>query len=219
MSPRRDEKSGARSRRPAKSKAAAKAPAPAAPPKDFLADFFFDADESAEDGALLAAAPLDGEAEAAGDDRPLESEYLSFGLGDETYALPIAALREIVRPMQVTEVPRTPPWVLGVVPLRGTVLPVLDLRVRLGLPVRDGGRTARILVVETSEGPAGLLTDRVAGVVRDDGGALEPPPQALGTGTDFIAGLLRRGGQMLIVLDYDAALRIAEKDRAGRDRT
>lgn len=176
---------------------------------DPLDGFFYHPDEELGGLAVEFPEPEDvlgvAEVPVARQDR----DYLSFFLGDELYALPISALREIVRPLPITEVPRTPAWVLGVITLRGTVLPVMDLRLRLGLPIRDMGRPARFLVVDTEEGPAGLITDRVGRVVRDDLGILEPPPQALGGGAAFIEGILRHEGELLIILDYEAALHVA----------
>ena len=153
-------------------------------------------------------------AQDADDEVDAEAEYLTFWLADELYAVPVAALREIVRPLPVTDVPRTPPWILGVVTLRGTVLPVFDLRLRLGLPVRESHRSTRILVIEGDDGHAGILADRVDQVVRA-GDDLEPAPGALGSSSEHIEGLLRRDGRMIIVLNLDGALRI--DDRHARE--
>lgn len=186
-------------------------------PDDPLGSFFYSSDE--HDGRRLAA--LVGHAQdetgASDDETATTGEYLSFGLADEIYAVPISALREIVRPLPITVVPRTPSYVLGVVTLRGTVLPVLDLRIRLGLPVTPPARSNRILVLETEEGPAGILADRVDEVVRAEDETLEPPPPALGGGAELLAGLLRRDGRMLIVLDLGAALRVDLRRAAGRE--
>ena len=193
-------------------------PSPSAKaPDDPLASFFYSGDE--HDGRKLAAllGRDDDETASPDDDEPVEGEYLSFGLADETYAVPIVALREIVRPLPITLVPRTPSYVLGVVTLRGTVLPVLDLRIRLGLPVGPPTRSTRILVLETEEGPAGILADRVDEVVRAEDETLEPPPAALGGGAELLAGLLRRDGRMLIVLDLETALRVDLRRGAGRE--
>lgn len=208
MSPRRAGKGAPKDRAERRSAAESLAAA--------LEEFFFAPDEVHPDVAVLAEAPAATEAGEAELVTGGEGEYLAFALGDELYALPIVALREIVRPLPITDVPRTPSWVLGVITLRGTVLPVFDLRLRIGLTVGEPGRGTRILVVETEEGPAGLLTDRVEGVVRDEAGELEPPPQALGGGSEFIEGLLRREGRMIIVLSYEAALRIPESERPRR---
>jgi len=197
-------------------RAAASGPAPTgADAADPLADFFYSPDEGGAPGALLAA-PAEalvptGDVE---DEADTEAEYLAFWLADELYAVPVAALREIVRPLPVTDVPRTPPWILGVVTLRGTVLPVFDLRLRLGLPAREETRSTRVLVLEGEDGHAGILADRVDQVVRA-GDDLEPAPGALGGGSEHIDGLLRREGRMIIVLNLDGALRV--DDRRARE--
>lgn len=176
---------------------------------DPLEEFFAGPEELGVTGpaglpAALHGTDWDEEREASA----VDGDYLSFILANEEYAVPITSLREIVRPIPITEVPRTPPYVLGVLTLRGAVLPVLDLRIRLGLPVGEEQRAARILVIETDDGPAGILADRVAEVVRIGNEPLEPPPGALGAGAELLNGIIRRDGRMLIVLNLEAALRV-----------
>ncbi|RMG20642.1 MAG: purine-binding chemotaxis protein CheW [Deltaproteobacteria bacterium] len=154
-----------------------------------------------EDGAKRVGAPP-AEASAG-------AEFLAFWLAGERYALPIDALREIVRLPAVTEVPRTPPHVLGVATLRGEVLPILDLRPRLGLAEAEPTSKARVLVVRSEEGPAGLLVEAVEEVVRVEGAVeLEAPPAVLGHRRELLQGLLRAGDRILAVLDPERALAI-----------
>ncbi len=175
-----------------------------AEPRDPLSEFFVDLEEEGtlRPASLLSAAGSEAFSHADG----RRDDYLSFMLADEEYAVPITALREVVTPLPITEVPRTPSYVLGVVTLRGTVLPVLDLRIKLNLPVGESGQPSRIVVLETRDGPAGVWVDRVVEVVRVGGENIEPPPSVLGGGTDLLRGIIRRDGRMLIVLDLDAAL-------------
>lgn len=175
--------------------------AAAAPADDPLGRFFY-----RQDAGPTATAAAPAPAASATEDEA-GREYLTFWLGDEVYAVPVVSLREIVRPLPVTEVPRTPDFVLGVVTLRGTVLPVFDLRLRLRLPTRADGRDTRVLVLDSDDGPAGIVADRVDQVVRA-AGDLEIAPQALGTGSEHIEGLLRRDGRMIIVLDLETALKV-----------
>lgn len=104
-----------------------------------------------------------GAAEVATDRR----ELLVLTAGEADYAMPVERVREIVRPTTITRVPRLPDWLVGVVPLRGEVVQVVDLRRRLGLERMPTTRASRIVVIHgDDEGVAGLLVDAVKGVVR-----------------------------------------------------
>jgi purine-binding chemotaxis protein CheW len=137
-----------------------------------------------------------------------QKEVLAFNLGPEEYALDIQRIREIIKTRPVTEVPRAPGFVMGIISVRGQVIPVMDLRLRLKLPAAPPGREARVLIV-TRDGEAhGLLVDRVRQVVRMRDEEIEPPPPMLGTGeAEFLFGIGRpREDRMIIVLNADAVL-------------
>jgi purine-binding chemotaxis protein CheW len=133
------------------------------------------------------------------------TEYLAFGLAGETYAVRIAQLAEILRPPPITEVPRAPKTVLGVISVRGKLVTVLDLRRRLRLAEAPIDRRSRILLVDSGAGEQlGLLVDEVQQVWRL---ALEEIEPAAVLGSDqavHIAGIGRptgADGTMLISLD------------------
>ncbi len=149
--------------------------------------------------------------EVAGAEAP--QEYLAFSLTDETYAVPIGTVREIVKVPPLTEVPRAPRELLGVMNLRGEVLPVYDVRPRLLLaggvqPITGPGDVpaqARIVLVKSEAGDAGILADGVEGVVRLLPSLTEPPPPG-GTEKPFLVGLSRRGERLYILLDVEKVL-------------
>jgi purine-binding chemotaxis protein CheW len=140
-------------------------------------------------------------------------EYLAFQLTDETYAVPIEKVREIVKVPALTEVPRAPKELLGVMNLRGEVLPVYDVRARLlltsGIAAVSGpeatGPKARIVLVRSEAGDAGILADGVEGVVRLLPSLTEGPPPG-GTERPFLVGLSRRGERLYILLDVEKVL-------------
>lgn len=159
------------------------------------------------------------ESEKGGTSEHVGAEHVAFHLDSEHWALPIVGLREIVRVIPLTEVPRAAPALLGVMNLRGKVLPVYSLKRRLGFstePARIAGpeadlasvpRGARIIVVRSSEGDAGLLVDEVREVVRLRASSLEPPEAKAGEAHEAIAGVAREGDQRFFLLDLEQVFR------------
>ena len=144
-------------------------------------------------------------------------DYLAFLVGNEEYGVAIDRLREIIKVRPVTEVPHAPPFVLGVIAVRGVVLPVLDLHRRLRLSSDGMSRSARFLVVRRGEEELfGLLVDEVRQVVRLSDGEIEPPPPMLTSSeADFVSGIGRSRGRMVILLNLDQVLRFDVR-RRGR---
>ncbi|CAH2031176.1 chemotaxis protein CheW [Trichlorobacter ammonificans] len=129
-------------------------------------------------------------------------EFLCFTLGDEEYGVNIMEIKEIIKPRELTEVPRTPVFVDGVLSLRGVIVPVLAMRRRLEMtPARDRSQE-RIVIVRHGDGLTGLRVDRVTGVVRIAERCREAAPGVLeGTAREFVAGIGRSDGRMIIILD------------------
>jgi purine-binding chemotaxis protein CheW len=154
---------------------------------------------------------LAGAAEASGPQR----DYLTLVVGDEEYAIAIDRIREIIKVRPVTEVPHVPSFVIGIIAVRGTIVPVLDLRQRLRLATDGLSRTARFLIVAREEEVFGLLVDEVRQVVRLADAEIEPPPAMLSSGeSDFIAGIGRPHGRMVILLALDHVLAFEMPHRA-----
>ncbi|HAT09948.1 MAG TPA: chemotaxis protein CheW [Planctomycetes bacterium] len=134
--------------------------------------------------------------------------YLTFALGDESFALPILRVREIIGITDITPVPRMPAHVRGVLNLRGKVIPVIDLRRRMGFePVPDHKRTC-IVIVQTGSGAeailVGAVVDRVSEVRDIPPSQIEPPPQ-FGAIADpgCITGVGKGGKHVVMLLDTD----------------
>ncbi|MFT3706519.1 MAG: chemotaxis protein CheW [Archangium sp.] len=177
---------------------------------DLLDRFFYRPDEAV--GAFLELAPQTDRAQ-----QPIEEEapeeFLAFVLESETYAVPIGAVREILKISDVTEIPRAKDNLIGLINVRGEMLPLYDVKVRLRLadklPVvrtsKDVARSARVVILRDPEGDAGVLVDRVDGVVKLQLSRLEEAPQ-LGIDRNAIAGLGRRDDELFILLDVEQAL-------------
>lgn len=136
-------------------------------------------------------------------------EYLCFRVAHEGYAISIMAIKEIVKPRDVTEVPRMPAFILGVISLRGVIIPVMDMRLRLSLPVSPTTGRERIIVLRMETGFCGVLVDEVIQVARIKKSGIEDPPAVLdGIDRDFVTGLGHFDNRMLIILNLGTILDI-----------
>jgi purine-binding chemotaxis protein CheW len=137
------------------------------------------------------------------------AQLCTFRVGGEDYAVDIMRLREIITPLPVTPVPRAPSFVEGVIRLRGDVIPVVDVRRRLGLPVTPPTRKSKVLIVHVAGRRLGLLVDEVTEVLRIPRAEIRPAPGLVdGGGTRFFLGVCggeasgagRRGASRLRLL-------------------
>lgn len=133
-----------------------------------------------------------------------EIEAISFMLDNEEYAVDIHQVKEVIKTREVTEVPRAPKDILGVISLRGVVVPVMNLRGRLGMPMKEDGE--RIVIVKDGADILGLLVDSVKHVVRVSEDAIEPPPTINTIDGEFIRGIGRYKGGMFILLYVEKIL-------------
>ncbi len=134
-------------------------------------------------------------------------EFLCFRVSSEVYAINIMEIKEIIKPREVTEVPRAPAFVSGVLSLRGIIIPVFNMRLRLGLTGSERSARERIIVLKKSDEFFGVLVDEVIQVVRIASATIEKPPAVLdGIDRDFVNGIGRFDGQMLILLNQEKIL-------------
>ena len=132
-----------------------------------------------------------------------ELQLVTFQLGAEEFGFDIAQVQEIIRMQPLTRVPNSASFVQGVINLRGSVIPTLSLRKRLGLEERPSGRETRIIIVETQGSVLGLIVDQVAEVVRLRWEMVEAPPRLQNTSQEYVTGVARVGQRLLIVLDIN----------------
>jgi purine-binding chemotaxis protein CheW len=136
------------------------------------------------------------------------TQYLTFDLSEEIFALDIARVREVLDVAALTRVPRMPEFMRGVIDLRGSVVPVVDLRLKFGMPKTENGVNTCVIITEvTVDGETtvlGALADSVREVLDLDQGSIAPAPR-IGTKlrTGFIKGMGRRGDRFITILDVD----------------
>lgn len=134
-------------------------------------------------------------------------EILCFRVADEMYGIDIRELKEIIKPREPTEIPHAPRFIAGVLSLRGIIIPVFMLRERLGLGESTGRNKERIIVVKRGEGLCGILVDEVTQVVRIAAASVEHPPAVLdGIDREFVSGIGRHDGRIIILLHLDNVL-------------
>jgi purine-binding chemotaxis protein CheW len=143
------------------------------------------------------------------------TQYITFKLGDEAFAINVIHVREILEMTQITKVPTAPDYMRGVVNVRGKAIPVADLRVKFGLPSCEDTLQTRIVVMELEiEGEltvVGGIADSVHEVIELEDGQIHPPPKiAMKWRSDLIRGMARRDEEFLIVLDIESVFLLDE---------
>lgn len=134
-------------------------------------------------------------------------KYLTFQLANEEYGLEILKVREIIGIMHFTSVPQTPDYVKGVINLRGKIIPVFDLRLKLGLPESDYNHETCIIVVGVQENLVGIIVDTVSEVIDIDEKEIEPSPKfGKHIDTKYIIGIGIKESEAKILLDVESVL-------------
>lgn len=138
---------------------------------------------------------------------PDEVEQLvCFVVGEEEYAIPILYIKEIIKPIEYTRVPSVPPFVLGVFNLRGSVVPLIDLRVRFNAPEMKMSETTRYIVMEYENNTAGFVIDRLTQAIRIRKDRIDQPPETLLHEKGLIEGIGKRENNILTILKVSALL-------------
>jgi purine-binding chemotaxis protein CheW len=152
------------------------------------------------------------------------TQFLTFRLDDEIFALDITKVREVLDYTIVTKVPRTPDFMRGVINLRGSVVPVVDLRLKFGMSATESGVNTCIIITEVQVDNEtvilGALADAVQEVLDLDASSIAPPPR-IGTKlrTEFIKGMGKQNDRFLIILDIDKVFSVEELTSVRQDET
>uniref|UniRef100_C6E2Z4 CheW protein n=1 Tax=Geobacter sp. (strain M21) TaxID=443144 RepID=C6E2Z4_GEOSM len=147
------------------------------------------------------------------------TQYLTFKLEEELFALDIGKVREVLDFTTITKVPQTPDYMRGVINLRGSVVPVVDLRLKFGMVMAEQTVNTCVIIVEVElEGERvvmGAMADAVQEVLDLEPDQIEPPPR-IGTklNTDFIKGMGKHNDQFIIILDIDKVFTASELELA-----
>lgn len=148
--------------------------------------------------------PVEGKEEGLEETADDEVEAITFMLDKEEYAVDIHQVKEVIKTRELTEIPRAPRDISGIISLRGTVVPIMNLRGRIGMPPRDSGK--RIIIVKDGAGLLGLIVDDVKHVIRVSQKNIEPPPAINTIDGEFIRGIGRYKGGMFILLEMEKIL-------------
>ncbi|MEZ4528334.1 MAG: chemotaxis protein CheW [Desulfobacterales bacterium] len=152
------------------------------------------------------------------------SQYLTFTMGEESFAIEISNVREVTDYTEITAVPRMPPWLKGVINLRGNVVSVIDLRLKLGMAPSERTVDTCIVIMEVRmDGdimPVGIVADSVQEVIHLLPNQISPAPK-VGTGlnTDYIKGVGKRRDDFIIILNIDKIVSETENSPAYRENS
>lgn len=143
-------------------------------------------------------------------------QLVTFSIGEEEFGVNILQVQEIIRTMEITNVPRAPEFVEGVINLRGKVIPIVDMRSRFGLESKDHDKYTRIIVVEIGMIIVGFVVDSVSEVLRIPASSVQPPPPVVaGMDSDYIDGVGKLEDRLLILLDLDSLIDNEEMEALG----
>ena len=143
----------------------------------------------------------------------MELQCVVFELDTEAYGVDIATVEGIIKMQEITRLPQAPDFMEGITNLRGSIVPVIDLRKRFGMPDQEATRETRIVIANMGGTKVGLIVDAVSQVIRIPEDAIEPPPQMSVTiNSAFIKSVAKLEDQLVILLDLDRVLNLEERE-------
>lgn len=133
-------------------------------------------------------------------------QLVGFIIGEEEYAVPILSIQEIIKPMEWTRVPQTPGYVLGVFNLRGSVIPLIDLRLKFGLKAQKHNEETRFFVLKQGDDVAGFVIDRLTMALRIKKSDIGPAPDTMAGDESLIDGVGKQEDRILTILKVNKLL-------------
>jgi purine-binding chemotaxis protein CheW len=144
----------------------------------------------------------------------MQNQLVVFTIGNESYGVDVESVESIIKMQEITRLPHAPEFVEGVTNLRGSVVPIIELRKRFGLPSEESTRETRIMIVNMNNNQVGMVVDAVTQVVRISPEAIEPAPQmAITVDSAFIKGIAKLEDMLIILLDLKEVLTLEERER------
>jgi purine-binding chemotaxis protein CheW len=166
-------------------------------------------DRGPDQAATSAGAPLPAGRRAVDGGQAIAglSQFISFAIGDDQYGVDIMAVREIKGWSQITQIPKQPDYMRGVLNLRGVMVPIVDLRCRFGQGMTEATALHIVIVVQIGTRHVGLLADRVLDIVAINASQIQPVPRiAQGSRADFLSGLVTIESGMIALIDLSHLL-------------
>jgi len=133
-------------------------------------------------------------------------QLVGFIIGEEEYAVPILAIQEIIKPFTWTRVPQVPPYILGVFNLRGSVIPLIDLRVKFGLQSKNHNEDTRFFVLKQDDEVAGFVIDKLTAAIRIKKENIGPAPDTISGNDTMIDGVGKQEDRIITILKVDKLL-------------
>ena len=147
----------------------------------------------------------------------MEKQLVIFELGNAQYAIEIAAVEGIVKMQEITKIPYSPDFVEGVTNLRGSILPVLDLNKRFGMPQQEETGETHIITVNMGNVKVGMIVSKVSEVLTIEDNIIEPAPNMVkNINTDFITGIAKIDSRLVVLIDLSRVLNVDEQEIAVR---
>ena len=140
-------------------------------------------------------------------DKEEVEQLVGFIVGEEEFAIPILYIKEIIKPIEYTRVPSVPDYVLGVFNLRGSVIPLIDLRIKFNLNPTKMTANTRYIVMKDDDNIAGLVIDRLTEAIRINKNRIDQPPETLARDKGMIQGIGKRDNNILTILKVEALLK------------
>lgn len=137
-----------------------------------------------------------------GDENKIDDviQLVGFIVGEEEFAIPILSIQEIIKPISCTRVPQTPTYILGVFNLRGSVIPLIDLRARFGLTPQKHGEETRFVVMKSGDDVAGFVIDRLTEAIRMPKRDIGPAPETVSEAETMIDGVGKQSDRIVTIL-------------------
>ncbi len=141
-----------------------------------------------------------------------ELKLACFRVGEQVFAMDIMQIRQIIRPLKITPIPKAPDFVEGMINLRGMVIPLLDMRKRFDIPIERPEAETRVIIASVDRQVVGMVVDEVTEVITIPQSEVQPQPQMIaGIQSEFLTGVCRYQDQILLIINLNAILSSEEK--------